>query len=263
MVLHDQHVHSAFSEDSSEELINYYLKAKELGCKYFVTTEHIDYMPSMSDHDWLCDFNKLKEELNNIKTIDGPIPLLGIEMGYRRDYLPSILKVLNQYDFDLINLSVHDSGKYEYYFVSNFYELGIKETIKMYYEQVLDAVNSVKKFNVLSHLDYCYKTVYKIDNTYKFLNDYNLIKPILEYLINNEKALEVNIKVQNSLPDTHLVEFLNIYKELGGTRLTLSTDSHSLDRYKEKFDKYIKMIKDAGFSYLCYYIKQKEYHFDI
>ena len=25
MVLHDQHVHSAFSEDSSEELINYYL----------------------------------------------------------------------------------------------------------------------------------------------------------------------------------------------------------------------------------------------
>lgn len=263
MVLHDQHVHSNFSEDSNEEILNYYLKAKELGCKYFVTTEHIDYMPSMSDHDWLCDFKKLKETLSLIKTSDGPIPLLGIEMGYRVDYLDSILKVLDEHDFDLINLSVHDSGKYEYYFVSNFEELGIKKTIKMYYEQILDAVKRIKKFNVLSHLDYCYKTVYKIDKTYKFIDDYDLIKPILEYLINNDKALEINIKVQNALPESHLVEFLKIYKDLGGTRLTLSTDAHSLDRYKEKFDKYIKIIKESGFNYLCYFVKQKEYHFDI
>ena len=29
------------------------------------------------------------------------------------------------------------------------------------------------------------------------------------------------------------------------------------------FDKYIKIIKESGFDYLCYYIKQKEYHYDI
>ena len=66
MVLHDQHVHSCYSEDSNEPLINYYILAKKLGCKYFVTTEHIDYMPSMDDHHWLCDFDKLQNELNNL-----------------------------------------------------------------------------------------------------------------------------------------------------------------------------------------------------
>lgn len=263
MVLHDQHIHSSYSEDSNEDLKNYYDAAKHLGCKYFVTTEHIDFMPSMDTHHWLCDFDKLQKELNDIYENNGPIPLLGVEMGYRIDYLDEIKEILNKYDFDIINLSIHDSGKYEYYFASNFEELGIKETIKMYYEQVLDAIKRIDKFNVLSHIDYCFKTVYRMDNNYKFLNDYHLIKPILEEIIKKEKALEINIKVQKALPDEHLYELLNIYKHLGGVRLTLSTDSHDVSRYKEDFDKYIKVIKECGFNYLCYYIKQKEYHYDI
>ena len=59
MILHDQHVHSNYSDDSSELLENHYQKATIAGCKYFITTEHIDFNPSMSDHDWLCDFDKL------------------------------------------------------------------------------------------------------------------------------------------------------------------------------------------------------------
>ena len=65
------------------------------------------------------------------------------------------------------------------------------------------------------------------------------------------------------MPEKHLYQLLDIYKSLGGTRLTLSTDAHTLSRYKEDFEKYIKIIKECGFNYLCYYIKQKEYHYDI
>ena len=263
MILHDQHIHSSYSEDSTEPLINYYMLAEKLGCRYFVTTEHIDYMPSMDNHHWLCDFDKLQDELKKLYNGSGPIPLLGIEMGYRIDYLNEINEILNKYEYDIINLSIHDSGKYEYYYISNFEELGIKKTIKMYYEQMLDAVKKIDKFNVLSHIDYCYKTVLKIDNNYDFLSDYHLIKPILETIIKKEKALEVNVKVQKALPDDHLYKLLDIYKSLGGSRLTLSTDAHTVSRYKEDFDKYIKIIKDCGFNYLCYYIKQKEYHYDI
>ena len=76
-------------------------------------------------------------------------------------------------------------------------------------------------------------------------------------------AIEINVKVQNALTTEHLKSFLNLYKTLGGTKLTLSTDAHQSSRYLEHFDKYKQIIKDAGFKYLCYYIKQKEYHFDI
>ena len=40
MVLHDQHIHSCYSEDSTEPIISHYNIAKIKGCKYFVTTEH-------------------------------------------------------------------------------------------------------------------------------------------------------------------------------------------------------------------------------
>lgn len=263
MILHDQHVHSKYSEDSNELLENHYQIAKEKGCKYFITTEHIDYMPSMSGYDWLCDFDALVNNLNKLNQTGGPIPLLGIEMGYRADYLDKIINQLDKYDYDLINLSVHDSGTIEYYFAENFKALGVKETIKLYYQNVFDAITKIDKFNVLSHLDYCYKTVYRIDPTYNFLDDIDLIKPILNILIEKEKALEINIKVQNALPKKHLVSFLKLYQSLGGTRLTLSTDAHQAIRYLENFDKYKQIIKDAGFDYLCYYIKQKEYHYDI
>ncbi len=263
MTLHDQHVHSNYSEDSSELLINHYNVAKNKGCKYFVTTEHIDYMPSMSGYDWLCDFDKLINELNELNKLDGPIPLLGIEMGFRKDYLNQIKEQLEKYDYDIINLSVHDSGEIEYYFADNFKILGVKETIKLYYQNILDAITLIDKFNVLSHLDYCYKTVYRIDPNYKFLDDMQFIKQILELLIKKEKALEINIKVQNALTDEHLREFLKFYKELGGTKLTLSTDAHQANRYLENFDKYIQIIKESGFDYLCYFVKQKEYHYDI
>lgn len=263
MILHDQHIHSSYSEDSTELLENHYATAKKLGCKYFVTTEHIDYMPSMSGYDWLCDFDSLIKHLEKLKEENGPIPLLGIEMGYRYDYLDQIKAQLEKYDYDLINLSVHDSGTIEYYFAENFQKLGIKETIKLYYQNVLDAVTRIDRFNVLSHLDYCYKTVYRIDPTYQFLDDIELIKPILEVLIKKEKALEINVKVQNALTIEHLENFLQLYKSMGGTRLTLSTDAHQVKRYLENFEKYKKIIKNAGFNYLCYYIKQEEYHFDI
>ena len=104
MVLHDQHVHSSYSEDSNELLENHYNEAKKFGCKYFVTTEHIDYMPSMSGYDWLCDFDKLIQNLEELKKLNGPIPLLGIEMGYRADYLDKIIDYNKYVKFKLGNL---------------------------------------------------------------------------------------------------------------------------------------------------------------
>lgn len=263
MILHDQHVHSEYSEDSQASLDEYYEIAKKIGCKYFVTTEHIDFMPAYSDHDWLCDFDKLQIHLNKLNKDTGPTALLGIEMGYRYDYLEQINHYLNSHDYDIINLSIHDNGKLEYYFVEAFEELGLNETMKVYYKQMLEAVTLIDKFNVLSHIDYGYKTALKIDKEYKFLNDLDLIEEILKTIIKKGKALEVNIKVQLYMTKEHLVELLNLYKSLGGTKITLSTDSHKVENYLKHFNYYKEIIKSCGFDYLCYYIKQTEYHFDI
>ena len=263
MVLHDQHVHSSFSEDSNQEIKEYYDFAKKIGCKYFITTEHIDLDVTLQKCDWVVDFKKLKQRLNEIKEPNGPIPLLGVEIGFRIDLLDELYKWINSEYFDLINLSIHDNGKVEYYFVDYFIKNGIKKTMIDYYTQMMEAVNIMDNFDVLSHIDYAYKTCYKIDSTYIFLDDEELIRPILETIIKKGKALEINSKVQNALPDEHLIKLLEFYKKLGGEKITLSSDAHTINRYLDNFEKYKNIIKECGFNYLCYYIKRKEYHYDI
>ena len=83
-------------------------------------------------------------------------------------------------------------------------------------------------------------------------------------LIEEGKSFEINTKVQESINnDDHVRYMLNLYKSLGGEKLTLSSDAHSVDRYNSSFPRYIKIIKECGFNKLRYYVKRKEYTFDI
>ena len=80
----------------------------------------------------------------------------------------------------------------------------------------------------------------------------------MKVLINKEKALEINIKVQEALPEAHTRYLLELYKRLGGKYLTLSSDAHTVDKYYEGFDKYLKLIKRSGFASLTYFIKRNK-----
>lgn len=263
MKLHDQHVHTIYSADSMASLEEYYLKAQHLGCQYFVTTEHVDLDIAGKGVDWLADFSALKKHLEKIAIPYGPIPLLGIELGYRKDLILRFQKIFEDNQFDIINLSVHDSGNSDYYYIDGFIEKGIKNTLRYYYQQMFEAIQNFDNFNVLSHINYGYKTVYKFDHNYDFFSDIDIIEKILLSLIKKEKALEINTKVADDLPIEHTINLLKLYKRLGGTKLTISSDAHEVSRYLESFDKYLKIIKEIGFKYLCYYVAKKEKHFEI
>ena len=56
---------------------------------------------------------------------------------------------------------------------------------------------------------------------------------------------------------------LRLYKSLGGEKLTLSSDAHEVKVYRSNFPLYMKIIKENGFDKLSYYIKRKEYFYDI
>lgn len=262
MILHDQHVHSEFSEDSNALIEKYYEIAKDLGCKYFVTTEHYDFDLGTKGFDWTVDFDRLKEKLSYFNSLNGPKCLLGIELGYRKDKLEQIINMSHSQNFDIINLSIHDHEcGIEYYFQPGFIEYGIEKTLTMYFEEILEAVTIFDNFDVLSHIDYGFKTAYAIDHNVKLSQYESIVKNILETLIKKDKALEINTKVQTSLPIEHTKYLLNLYFSLGGRKLTLSSDAHEVERYRDKYQEYSELIKEAGFEYLCYFVNRKEYKF--
>lgn len=261
-VLHDQHLHTHYSEDSSEKLVNYFEKAKELGFSYFISCEHVDFDPAAFAHSWIADFKGLKEEVKDYEKEYQIKALFGIELGYRKDKLAEMKNILKENYFDLVQLSVHDDSKVDYYMSVAFQEL--PKDLKHYFNNVIDAVTTFKDYDILSHFDYGYKTAVvkygKID-----INDYlEEITEIFKIVIADNKVLEINIKVQDVINDSdYLKRMLKLYKDLGGNKLALSSDAHEASYYHLHFDKYMKIIKDCGFNDLSYFINRKEYKYHL
>ena len=265
MILHDQHVHSKYSADSVEDLKLYFEKAKALGCSYFVTTDHFDLDLVEHHEDWTVDFDSLKKELKKLSEIYPTItPLLGIEVGYRVDNLDKINAQLAEEEFDLVNLSIHDIPDADFYWIKYFNKFGVQELMNKYFDAMIEATLNFTNYDVLSHIDYAFKTIYLDDNSHDISKYENKIKQVFLNLIKNNKALEINTKVQEAINnDNHLKYLLKLYKSLGGIHLTLSSDAHSVNRYKSSYDYYVNIIKEEGFDHLVYFIKRKMYIYNI
>ena len=261
--LHDQHVHSSYSVDSNAKISDYLNITREKGCKYFVLTDHIDYMRDFAE-DSIVEFDALEKEENELASIYKDIVILkGVEIGYRAPFKDEIDKLINEHQFDIVICSVHNKGKIDYYYKEEVLKMGVDKFLLVYFENVLEAVVNMDNFDVLGHFDYGFKTAYLVDNRINITTYQEIIKQIFTKLVEKQKALEINTKVLNVLGEQHLKEVLRMYKEIGGEKLTISSDAHTPDRYLDGVEKYIKIIKETGFDYLCYYINRTERHYYI
>lgn len=264
MILHDQHIHSFFSNDSNEPLENYYIIASEKGIDYVITCEHYDPHTAVDSTTWCADYNKLmalqeeyKIKYPNVKS------LLGIEFGYRPEYLDEMTNYISNYDFDLIQFSLHDDGKVDFFFTPAFENDPIGMT-KYYLTRLYEGMQAFKDYNVLSHIDFGFKTAKLVNKEMNISMFEDIIIKIFKLIIKEGKAFEVNTKVQEKIEDDeHIKYLLKLYKSLGGERVTLSSDAHEKERYMSSFPKYLEIIKECGFNELCYYIKRKEYRYKI
>lgn len=267
-MLHDQHCHTSFSLDSKASIEEYYKIALKNKTKYFITTEHIEFDSVYNKIDWTVDYEELKYTLNYLKDKYKTItPLLGVELGYRKDHLEDMLKLVKSEDFDLVNMSIHDNGVYDYYMKEAYLEKGVDGMLDIYFNNILDALDNFHDFDVLSHFDYGFKSAYNVDNSIR-INDYEqIVRKIFRKVISLGKTLEINIKVQSLLKlNNHLETWLRWYKEEGGEKLTISSDSHEEKYHDEYYNirpMYIELLKKLGFDSLRYFIKRKEYIYKI
>ena len=118
-------------------------------------------------------------------------------------------------------------------------------------------------YDVLCHIDFAFKTAYLIDNSISIKEYEDYIIEIMKEIIKKDKTFELNVKVQSFLPVEHTKYLLKLYKDLGGKNVTLSSDAHKVNRLNDQFDKYIVLIKEAGFDHLNYFIKRNRYSISI
>ena len=122
-----------------------------------------------------------------------------------------------------------------------------------YFNDVLKTVQNCD-FDVLCHLTLpvryiCGKHKRDID-----LSQYDeIIDEILKTLISRDKALELNTSEIANVGLMPNKEILMRYRQLGGTKLTIGTDSHFKENIAKGFDVALDALRDLGFDAYYYY----------
>lgn len=265
MKYYDQHVHTKYSHDSQVEIKEYIDICLKNGITTFISTDHYEMMYGNVENQKV-DLLNLTKDINKLTKLYPDFTfLIGGEFGYKREYINEINEMINLYDYDLINLSVHEYHDIDFYRIDNLKDryptLNANDFYNIYLDLAIEAASRMDNYDVFCHFDYGLKKFYMIDKTLDIKVFEDKIKTLFSILIKKNKCLEINVKVQREFPLSHTKYILDLYKSMGGENLTLSSDSHRLEQFMYNFDVYMDLIKQCGFDHLNYFIKRKSYKF--
>lgn len=272
-MLCDYHVHTYYSDDSDYLMKDVVRDAVQLGIDELCFTDHVDYGvkydvgdpvlledPSRRENvNYIKYSNEIKElnqfygEKISIKT--------GMEFGIQKHTLSSFDKLYHAYDFDFIILSCHQIDDKEFW--TQEFQLGKSqaEFNYQYYNEILEVIKNYKNYSVLGHLDLINR--YDEFGIYPFENIREIVTEILKVVIQDGKGIEVNTSSRRyGLSDlTPSREILMLYKKLGGTILTIGSDSHENSHLATYIEETKQDLKQMGFEHYCTYEHMKPiYH---
>ena len=233
----DYHVHTEFSDDSEYQMEQVVRDSIVMGLDEICFTDHVDYGVK---NDW--------DDGEKIRYREG-IP------GEPVHTIEQYEKLYAKYPFDFIILSVHEVEDKEFWTQDFQRDRTQQEYNERYYEELLYLVQNYHNYSVLGHMDLI--TRYDKAGTYPF----EKLKPIFTEIL--KTGIEVNTSSHRyGLSDlTPSRDILKLYRELGGTIITIGSDSHKPEHLGTFIDETKQELKTLGFKEFCTFDKMKPiYH---
>ena len=273
----DYHVHTEFSDDSVYPMESVVQDAIQMGMDEICFTDHVDY--GVKD-DWNSgveirwrgnepfanvDYPAYMEEIRRMQEkYSSSIRIrTGLEFGMQTHTIPQYEALFARYPFDFIILSVHQIENKEFWTQDFQQGRSQKEYNERYYQELLALVRNYKNYSVLGHLD----LIRRYDNAgiYPFECIKPLVTEILQTVIRDGKGIEVNTSsrrygLTELMPSE---EILRLYLELGGTILTIGSDSHKPEQLGAYIMDTRKRLKELGFQSFCTYERMKPAFHDL
>ena len=277
-MLADYHVHTEFSNDSIYPMEEVVKDAILLGIKDICFTDHVDYGPyrdwddprgiqyrpgdegepeqvALTNVDYKKYFSmieKMREKYREKIAIKA-----GLEFGVQTHTIPEYEKLFRSYPFDFIILSIHQAGDQEFW--TNEYQSGRtqQEYNEGYYKELLSVVHNYHNYSVLGHMDLIVR--YDSYGVYPFEKLKPLLTEILKTVIADGKGIEVNTSNHRyGLSDmTPSRDILKLYKELGGTIITIGSDSHKKEHLGAYIDWAKEELRKLGYTQFCTFEKMQ------
>lgn len=246
----DYHIHSEFSADSSADMNSIIRKAIKRKYAEIAFTDHFDLLPTEIAIYGTPSYLRYSEAIMEMQQRYPSISILkGVELGeYHHAYqlADRIMELCDPPDLKIASIHILPDGSN----VSEPFEEELcRESIELYYRENLELV-SYGNFDILGHLGIYKRYLEKEPDESSSLE---IIKEIFRKMIDQRIALEVNLSgLRNSLK--HLipsVEYLKIYRELGGELITIGSDSHRVEHFDVDYDRVVKELSACGFSYIA------------
>lgn len=264
----DYHLHTNYSEDSTYPMEDAVKEAIALGYEEICFTDHVDYgvmddadsgkPPKYADGHLRgnVDYPRYFEEIARLKEKykDKIRIRQGLELGVQCCTLEENRALVEKWPMDFVILSIHQIDNLEFWDGGFQRGKSQRELNRGYYEELLRVVHAYKHYSVLGHLDLIRR--YDPYGDYPFEEVQDLVEEILKQVIADKKGIEINTsskryKISGSTPDEKI---LKLYHDLGGTIITIGSDSHCKSHLDDAPGLQViarEQLKKAGFTHHC------------
>lgn len=246
---YDQHVHTYFSFDSQAQFEDYLSQT----AGPFITTEHLELAnPDDAGGDDAPDQQAYAAKLRQLHARYPNHFLRGIECGYYAPRQQDLQQYLEAENFDLVLLSFHHDGRRDFqdpYFRTR----DPKALVQAYFERMLTGLAQAPFGDVLAHFDYGLRV---LDVSAAQLEAWAKpqLQAIFDALVRRGMAFELNTKSMYRWHNASLYEcVLPWYRAAGGELVTLGSDSHTADQFRNHFAEAKALMRRTGFTKLALY----------
>ncbi len=269
MIKYDQHIHTYYSGDSSENPENHIKRAIELKLDGLCFTDHCDYdYPYEPAGLFEFDVQKFMRETGSLKNrYENQLYVgRGIEIGLRNepDKCEDMRRRLNElvetYKFDLVIGSVHMLENQDIAYEEYWRDKDPRKCLESFFEASVFNAKYYDCFDIFGHLDYAVRYA-PVDKSFYSPADYfDLTDELLRVLIEKGKCLEVNTKCFKPIygigaPNPGK-EVIKRYIEMGGELISLGSDAHKTDDLAGYFHEACELLKECGAEYYTVFKKR-------
>ena len=265
----DLHCHTEFSFDSETPVNDLCESAINKGITHLAITDHCDldcilegvYDPYLSEKakDAIIEAKELYKDKLDI--------IYGIELGGAHAVPPEAEKLVKEQGFDFVLGSLHNLKGVPDFFFMDYSEMpdGLIRSLVSRNISELKEIARLPFINSVAHVTYPLRYIRMANRLPEFDQFNDPMAELFEIIIKTGKALEVNTSpyrkgIADTMPERY---FLERYKAMGGSKITLGSDAHTADGVGDGIVETMNTLSEIGFDSSTVYGSNGENQFPI
>lgn len=277
----DCHTHTRNSFDADNDtVIERCERAIQLGLDAMAVTDHcevnrffdkdhykINYEQKYDDYGFNKAFENSMAETTAAKGLySGKLNLIcGLELGQPLADMEVTEQILSDKRLDFVIASMHEMPGHDDFAFLDYSKEDVPALLEQDFNEILK-IAKWGKFDVLGHITYALRYIQGNQNIPVDMTPYqDIIREIFKTVIEKGKGIEINTSgLRQKFGDTFpSLEYIKLYRELGGEILTVGSDSHTTADLAKGVKEGIEIAAQAGFTAITYFKERKPYFINI